>query len=134
MRLPAGSAAKSDVCDLTEDTACEACSSAEDADNMLLCDKCNRGYHITCLDPPLAAIPDGEWFCLSCQAKRQSQKGKGTVGIGQKSAAARALVTDSDSDTDEFAAPPSKPAAAQMTSRQGTLLSKHFYAHMHTLT
>lgn len=119
--LPAGSAAKSEVLDLTEDTACEVCRSADDADNMLLCDKCNRGYHLTCLVPPMASIPAGEWFCQACEAKRASSKGKGTVGIEQKGAAARALVTDSDTDADDFQAPPSKP---RLTSRPGTLLSK----------
>lgn len=88
---------------------------------MLLCDKCNRGYHLTCLVPPMAAIPPGEWFCQACEAKRASRKGKGTVGIGQKGAAARALVSDSDTDADAFQP---APAATRMTSRQGTLLSK----------
>ena len=123
--LPAGSAAKSEVLDLTEDTACEVCSSAEDADHMLLCDKCNRGYHLNCLVPPMASIPPGEWFCQKCEAKRVGSKGKGTVGIGQKGAAARALVTDSDTDADDFQAA-LKPAAGRLTSRQGTLLSKRF--------
>lgn len=117
--LPVGSAAKSDVLDLTEDTACEVCHCAADA--MLLCDKCNRGYHLTCLVPPVASIPPGEWFCQACEAKRASRKGKGTVGIGQKGAAARALVSDSDTDADAFQP---APAATRMTSRQGTLLSK----------
>ena len=28
--------------------------------------KCDKAYHHTCLTPPLAAIPDGEWFCPEC--------------------------------------------------------------------
>lgn len=123
--LPAGSAAKSEVLDLTEDTACEVCSSAEDAEHMLLCDKCNRGYHLKCLVAPVASIPPGEWFCQNCEAKRAGNKGKGTVGIGQNGA----LVTDSDTDADDFQAPPSKPAAGRLTSRQGTLLSKRCRGH-----
>lgn len=30
------------------------------------CEKCDKAYHHTCLTPPLAAIPDGEWFCPEC--------------------------------------------------------------------
>lgn len=119
--LPAGSAAKSEVLDLTEDTACEVCCSADDAAGMLLCDKCNRGYHLTCLVPPMSVVPAGKWFCQACEAKRASSKGKGTVSIGERGAAAMALVTDSDTDADEFQAPLSK---SRLTSRQGTLLSK----------
>ena len=33
---------------------------------MLLCDGCNAGAHITCLDQPLADVPEGEWFCNEC--------------------------------------------------------------------
>lgn len=28
--------------------------------------QCDNPYHHTCLNPPLAAIPDGEWFCPDC--------------------------------------------------------------------
>lgn len=33
---------------------------------MLLCDECNRGYHMYCLDPPLSSIPKSQWFCPPC--------------------------------------------------------------------
>ncbi|DBA83686.1 TPA: hypothetical protein ACH3X1_016793 [Trebouxia sp. C0004] len=115
-----GSAAKFDVLDLTADTACERCHSAADADNMLLCDKCNRGYHTSCLSPPMEAIPEGDWFCQRCDSKRAQLKGKGGVPTARKAAAPRALMTDSDSDRDDFQALPPRPAG-RLTARQGTL-------------
>ncbi len=37
---------------------------------MLLCDGCNRGYHIYCLRPKLKAIPEeDEWYCPDCTPK-----------------------------------------------------------------
>ena len=33
---------------------------------MLMCDGCDDLYHLTCLDPPLASVPEGEWLCKSC--------------------------------------------------------------------
>lgn len=33
---------------------------------MLLCDGCDCGFHIFCLDPPLTSIPKGQWFCHVC--------------------------------------------------------------------
>ena len=55
-----------------DDTACEACHSLE-ADGMLLCEICDRGYHMACLVPPLAEEPKGDdWFCPLCQALRRS--------------------------------------------------------------
>jgi hypothetical protein len=35
---------------------------------MLLCDNCDNGWHIYCLDPPLEAVPEGEWLCPDCVA------------------------------------------------------------------
>ena len=34
---------------------------------ILLCDKCDAGYHTACLRPPLMIIPDGDWFCPPCE-------------------------------------------------------------------
>jgi hypothetical protein len=28
--------------------------------------QCDKPYHYNCLTPPLAGIPDGEWFCPEC--------------------------------------------------------------------
>jgi hypothetical protein len=28
--------------------------------------QCDKPYHYKCLTPPLAGIPDGEWFCPEC--------------------------------------------------------------------
>ena len=52
------------------DVTCVRCNLAGDADRMLLCDNCDRGYHTVCLQPVLAEIPAGEWFCASCDAER----------------------------------------------------------------
>lgn len=49
-----------------------------DEDNLLLCDGCDKGYHIYCLDPPLKSIPSGDWFCPSCLKERVT-KGEAIV-------------------------------------------------------
>jgi hypothetical protein len=47
--------------------ACENCLQPDDEAKMLLCDACGAGYHIYCLQPPLAAIPkDPVWICPPC--------------------------------------------------------------------
>ena len=48
------------------DMACEVCNSPERAESMLLCDGCNTGWHMQCLDPPLKSVPVGEWLCPTC--------------------------------------------------------------------
>ena len=48
------------------DLACSVCGSPSMADPMLLCDRCDRGYHIHCLTPPLERVPSGPWCCPQC--------------------------------------------------------------------
>ncbi|XP_039493861.1 PHD and RING finger domain-containing protein 1 [Drosophila santomea] len=49
-----------------EVTNCEICESPEREDVMLLCDSCNQGYHMDCLEPQLHEIPAGSWYCDNC--------------------------------------------------------------------
>ena len=55
---------------------CKICRRKHDAQNMLLCDQCNRGHHIYCLQPSLDSIPNGEWFCPDCCPKNKPQSPK----------------------------------------------------------
>ncbi|XP_049864595.1 bromodomain adjacent to zinc finger domain protein 1A isoform X2 [Schistocerca gregaria] len=46
---------------------CRVCRRRRDAENMLLCDGCNKGYHLYCLKPKLECVPKGDWFCPACK-------------------------------------------------------------------
>ncbi|KAK3258664.1 hypothetical protein CYMTET_32294 [Cymbomonas tetramitiformis] len=46
--------------------ACEVCRKTDGEAEMLLCDACNRGYHLWCLTPALDGVPEGEWLCPRC--------------------------------------------------------------------
>jgi len=46
---------------------CEVGASAHSGELLLLCDGCGKSYHTTCLNPPLDYVPDGDWFCSSCE-------------------------------------------------------------------
>ncbi|XAR52184.1 Histone-lysine N-methyltransferase [Bertholletia excelsa] len=56
------------------DTCCEECGSGEFPRELLLCDKCDRGFHIFCLRPILVAVPKGSWFCPCCSQHKKPQK------------------------------------------------------------
>ena len=34
---------------------------------MLLCDGCQKGYHLACLVPALTKVPVGDWWCSNCE-------------------------------------------------------------------
>ncbi|PKA46213.1 Histone-lysine N-methyltransferase ATXR6 [Apostasia shenzhenica] len=50
---------------------CEKCRSGDSADELLLCDGCDMGFHLYCLRPILACVPYGPWFCPSCSSRRR---------------------------------------------------------------
>uniref|UniRef100_A0A8P4G4T2 Bromodomain adjacent to zinc finger domain protein 1A n=1 Tax=Dicentrarchus labrax TaxID=13489 RepID=A0A8P4G4T2_DICLA len=53
---------------------CRICRRKGDADNMLLCDSCDRGHHTHCLRPRLKSVPEGDWFCPDCRPKQRSSR------------------------------------------------------------
>ncbi|XP_024873934.1 bromodomain adjacent to zinc finger domain protein 1A-like isoform X1 [Temnothorax curvispinosus] len=55
---------------------CRICRRRRDAENMLLCDGCNRGHHLYCLKPKLNAVPPGDWFCTACRPPEIKPKEK----------------------------------------------------------
>jgi hypothetical protein len=48
------------------DYPCQVCQKIEDADQMLLSNNCNGGYHLFCLKPKLTQVPTNIWYCSSC--------------------------------------------------------------------
>ncbi|KZT07692.1 uncharacterized protein LAESUDRAFT_724683 [Laetiporus sulphureus 93-53] len=45
---------------------CEVCHAEEGDFRMIICDFCDRGWHMDCLQPPLAKAPPGTWHCPLC--------------------------------------------------------------------
>ncbi|KAL1924863.1 uncharacterized protein VTP21DRAFT_4517 [Calcarisporiella thermophila] len=50
----------------TRGEICEICRLGDNDEQMLLCDGCDRGYHMYCLTPPLSSIPNTDWYCVKC--------------------------------------------------------------------
>ena len=112
--MPAGSAVEAtnatNHIDLTEDTACQTCGRTDDADDMLLCARCDQGCHLQCLSPRSSTVPRGDWFCTNCHGSKLQESPEAT--------ATPPVVTE-ESDTD--------PEALQRlttTAQEATTFSK----------
>lgn len=44
------------------------CYTCKDGGELLCCDFCPLAYHLKCLVPPMAAIPNDDWRCPRCEA------------------------------------------------------------------
>ncbi|XP_061924236.1 tyrosine-protein kinase BAZ1B [Entelurus aequoreus] len=50
-----------------ENARCKVCRKKGDDEKHILCDECNKAFHLFCLRPVLHRIPEGEWLCPACQ-------------------------------------------------------------------
>ena len=42
------------------------CGEAEGYSHIVICDACQRPYHLQCLSPPRSVVPDGAWYYHLC--------------------------------------------------------------------
>ncbi|KAF9928280.1 hypothetical protein FBU30_002502 [Linnemannia zychae] len=45
---------------------CVVCLEAGDEASLLICDDCDRGWHMSCCDPAIKDVPTGDWLCSFC--------------------------------------------------------------------
>ena len=64
--LRQGDGGETEVALALPDPPCERCRTTVDPDETLLCDACNKAWHMYCLPRKLKAIPEGEWLCPNC--------------------------------------------------------------------
>ena len=55
--------------EVNEDIACTICGDRGHEAVMILCDGCEKGFHIYCMTPKLTEIPAGDWYCKDCEAE-----------------------------------------------------------------
>ena len=71
------------------DLPCQVCRDHHHWESMLLCDNCDNGWHMYCVDPPMEEVPPGQWLCPDCIAY-----GVTLESLAQKQAR---LITDPES-------------------------------------
>ena len=106
-----------------ETVGCELCGCGEDDESMLLCDACERGFHMGCLKPPLQQVPAGEWLCDSCAQNRTALSTDAQricyshefVGTAAVSLAPKSTKRARDG---KFTQPPPKPAVSKKRARK----------------
>ncbi|XP_078111900.1 PHD and RING finger domain-containing protein 1-like [Sander vitreus] len=50
---------------------CEECGRSDRRHRLLVCIRCDSGYHMECLTPSLNTGPDGDWMCPECAVSAQ---------------------------------------------------------------
>jgi len=48
---------------------CPICKIDENDHQILICDRCHRGYHMYCLRPIIVNVPTEDWHCAECSSK-----------------------------------------------------------------
>lgn len=68
---------------------CMICDQAANADDLLICDACDKGFHMDCLDPPVTELPEGRWICPICvplPSRRRPHGGRHSAAFSHKRA------------------------------------------------
>ncbi|XP_017888057.1 E3 ubiquitin-protein ligase UHRF1-like [Ceratina calcarata] len=77
-----------------KECGCKICAGKHDEHNLLLCDECNAGYHISCLTPPLTSIPEADyWYCPNCKNDENE-----IVKVGDKLKPSKRIIRTSTKD------------------------------------
>ncbi|CAG0895764.1 unnamed protein product [Darwinula stevensoni] len=51
-----------------KDCGCNICGGKDRPESQLMCDECDKPFHMSCLSPPLTAVPEeDEWYCPFCK-------------------------------------------------------------------
>ncbi|KAK6119795.1 hypothetical protein DH2020_046464 [Rehmannia glutinosa] len=52
---------------------CRVCFKPAGRRIMIECDDCLNGFHLKCVTPPLREVPEGDWICNYCEAKKSGK-------------------------------------------------------------
>ncbi|GER38354.1 origin recognition complex 1 [Striga asiatica] len=52
---------------------CRVCFKPPGRQVMIECDFCLFGFHLKCVNPPLREVPEGDWVCNYCEAKKSGK-------------------------------------------------------------
>lgn len=52
--------------DESDEEGCVVCNRPNRPTKMIMCDSCDKPFHLSCLTPPLTSIPKGDWICTNC--------------------------------------------------------------------
>ncbi|XP_037396950.1 bromodomain adjacent to zinc finger domain protein 2A isoform X3 [Pygocentrus nattereri] len=81
---------------------CQMCRKGDNDECLLLCDGCDRGWHMFCLRPKVTEVPEGDWFCPTCISKGIGEGPRPQRSARQRSKARkRRFVYGAESSDDE---------------------------------
>ena len=77
------------------------CRKKKDEDQTLLCDECNRAYHIYCLRPILKEIPAGDWLCPNCKP-RETRRAASSKALSDQEDEKGDAISKDQQDSEEY--------------------------------
>lgn len=67
-------------------SVCLQCRSRPPDSDIILCDHCESEWHMLCLRPPMACVPEGEWICPDCPGRKAGpENGQGDGHVNGQS-------------------------------------------------
>ena len=73
--------------------SCEVCKGTDNEESMILCDQCDRGFHLDCLEPALQQVPEGDWLCEGCVAEAPERATPASIAAPRTTGSSRRKYT-----------------------------------------
>jgi hypothetical protein len=104
-----------------EEAKCLVCRKEEREHELLLCDGagCTVSCHTYCCDPPLSAVPEGQWLCSKCCPRRRLRTRLRPVVVSSGESE-----TDSN-ESDSSDSPSPRPARRELSLAQRERLNQN---------
>ncbi|XP_029995856.1 PHD and RING finger domain-containing protein 1-like [Sphaeramia orbicularis] len=99
---------------------CEKCGRNDRRNRMLECGRCDSGFHMFCLTPPLNVFPEGEWICPECELgpnNTDDLPGEDEISDGE--------LTDLLAEVDETASTSSRLRPSTINQPRGSVRQRH---------
>ncbi|XP_072172577.1 uncharacterized protein [Diadema setosum] len=94
---------------------CHVCEDAGDADTLLFCDSCDKGYHMACHNPTVEEKPSGKWVCELCASEDMEVYSNSTDEDGSLASSSASISSLLDDKSEKSPDQKSSPTSGQVS-------------------
>ncbi|KAG7580253.1 Methyl-CpG DNA binding [Arabidopsis suecica] len=121
--------APAEVPEPDRDASCAACGRPESTELVVVCDACERGFHLSCINDGVEAAPSADWMCSDCVTGGERSK---LWPLGVKSKLILDMNASPPSDAEGYGGEETSDSRKHMLASSSCMGNSFDYAMMHS--
>ncbi|EFH60538.1 methyl-CpG-binding domain 9 [Arabidopsis lyrata subsp. lyrata] len=121
--------APAEVPEPDRDASCAACGRPESMELVVVCDACERGFHLSCVNDGVEAAPSADWMCSDCVTGGERSK---LWPLGVKSKLILDMNASPPSDAEGYGGEETSDSRKHMLASSSFMGNSFDYAMMHS--